>query len=151
MAELYAQALDRLGIGLQIDRVDNAQFTARQGAFDFDITAFRRAVSLSPGNEQRFYWGSEAAGQEGSRNLPGIRSEAVDALIDAMLATEGREEFTATVQALDRVLTAGRYVIPFARFDRDRIAHVRQMRRPERVPLYGDGPEYMPQLWWWED
>ena len=68
-----------------------------------------------------------------------------------MLAAEDPEAFDAAVRALDRVLTAGRYVIPFDRFDRDRIAHVRQMRRPDRVPLYGDGPEYMPQMWWWSE
>jgi peptide/nickel transport system substrate-binding protein len=151
IAEIYAQALERLGIALQIDRVDNAQFFARSNAFDFDLVSFRRAVSLSPGNEQRFYWGSEAAAQEGSRNLPGIADPAVDAMIDAMLSSTTREEFTAAVRALDRVLTAGRYVIPFAAFDRDRIAHIREMKRPDVTPIYGDGPEYMPQVWWYAE
>ncbi len=150
IADIYGQGLERLGIALKVDRVDNAQFVAREAQFDFDLISFRRAVSLSPGTEQRFYWGSEAAGQDGSRNLPGIRSAAVDAMIDAMLAADDQEAFTAAVRALDRVLTAGRYVIPFAQFDRDRIAHVREMRHPDVVPIYGDGPEYMPQHWWWQ-
>lgn len=150
MAEIYRQSLQRLGIALKIDRVDNAQFVAREATFDFDLISFRRALSLSPGTEQHFYWGSEAAEQEGSRNLPGIRSPAVDAMIDAMLSATEQEDFVAAVRALDRVLTAGRYVIPFARFDRDRIAHVREMKYPQVVPIYGDGPEWMPQHWWWE-
>ncbi len=150
MADIYGQSLERLGIALNIDRVDNAQFVAREAAFDFDLISFRRAVSLSPGTEQRFYWGAEAAEQEGSRNLPGIRSPAVDAMIDAMLSAEGEAEFTAAVRALDRVLTAGRYVIPFAQYDKDRIAHVREMKHPDVTPIYGDGPEWMPQHWWWE-
>ncbi|MEP4198149.1 MAG: extracellular solute-binding protein [Aliishimia sp.] len=151
IAELYSGALSRLGIKMTIERVDNAQFFERTSRFDFDLVSFRRAVSLSPGNEQRFYWGSEAAAQNGSRNLPGITSPAADAMIDAMLKSETPQHFTAAVRALDRVLTAGRYIIPFAQFDRDRIAHIRQMKRSAMVPIYGDGPEYMPQMWWWED
>ncbi len=151
MADIYQQNLQRLGINLAIDRIDNAQFVERSALFDFDMISFRRALSLSPGNEQRFYWGSEAANQDGSRNLPGIQSPAVDGLIDTMLATTERATFVAAVQGLDRVLTAGRYVIPFSQYDRDRIAHVVQMKRPDTVPIYGDGPEFMPQVWWWED
>ncbi|THH39204.1 ABC transporter substrate-binding protein [Aliishimia ponticola] len=151
IADIYAQGLERLGIALDIQRVDNAQFTARSNGFDFDMISFRRALSLSPGNEQRFYWGSEAATQDGSRNLPGIALPVVDAMIDAMLDATEPEDFTRAVRALDRVLTAGRYVIPFASFDRDRIAHIRQMKHPPTLPIYGDGPEYMPQAWWWED
>lgn len=151
IAEIYAQALERLGIALEIDRVDNAQFAERSARFDFDLISFRRAVSLSPGNEQRFYWGSQAAGETGARNLAGITDPAVDAMIDTMLTRTGEEAFTAAVRALDRVLTAGIYVIPFARFERDRIAHIRQMRRPEVTPIYGDGSEYMPQVWWYAE
>ena len=151
IADIYAQSLERLGIALEVDRVDNAQFVERSATFDYDLVYYRRALSLSPGNEQRFYFGSETATQEGSRNLPGIASPAADAMIDAMLQADAQDEFTAAVRALDRVLTAGRYVIPFAAFDRDRIAHVREMKRPAAIPIYGDGPEYMPQHWWWEE
>jgi len=151
IADIYSQALERLGIALNVERVDNAQLVARTASFDFDMISFRRAVSLSPGNEQRFYWGAEAAGQEGSRNLAGIQEPAIDAMIDTMLSTTDPAIFTAAVRAMDRVLTAGRYVIPFTRYDRDRIAHLRQMRRPDHTPIYGDGPEFMPQHWWWED
>lgn len=151
IADIYKQGLERLGITLIIDRVDNAQFTERSGQFDFDLVSYRRAVSLSPGNEQRFYWGSDTADQEGGRNLAGIASPAIDALIDTMLDATDPDAFRIAVQALDRVLTAGRYVIPFSQFDRDRIAHVKEMRHPADTPIYGDGPDYMPQVWWWED
>ncbi len=151
IADLYAPALQNLGIDLQIERVDQAQFTERSAAFEFDLISFRRSVSLSPGNEQSFYWGSAAAAQTGSRNLPGISSDAVDAMIKAMLGAQSTEEFTAATRALDRTLTAGRYIIPFYRYDVDRIAHVRQIQHPKHIPIYGDGPEYMPQLWWWQE
>ena len=151
IADLYVQALTRLGIEATVETVDEAQLTARVNAFDFDMTPFRRALSLSPGNEQRFYWGSEAADQPGSRNLMGVKSPAVDAMIDRMLAATSTEEFLAATRALDRVLTAGRYVIPFWQFDEGLIAHRAFMKYPDYVPLYGDGPNYMPEVWWAED
>ena len=150
IADLYIQGLERLGITARTELVDPAQFTARTAAFDFDLAYYRRAVSLSPGNEQRFYWGSAAADQEGSRNLPGIQSPAIDAMIDVMLTTQDPEMFKTAVRALDRLLISGRYVIPFWQYAVGRIAHVAEMKHPETWPLYGDGPEYMPQAWWWE-
>ena len=56
-AQLYVQALERLGIDARVEIVDSAQVVERLDQFDFDITTFRRALSLSPGNEQKFYWG----------------------------------------------------------------------------------------------
>ena len=108
IAELYIQALKRLGIAVTVDAVDDAQFVARNNEFDFDMAIFRRALSLSPGSEQRYYWGSEAADQPGSRNLMGVKSAAIDALIDTMVSAKSNDEFIAATHALDRVLTAGR-------------------------------------------
>ncbi|WP_299963024.1 extracellular solute-binding protein [uncultured Roseobacter sp.] len=150
IADLYTQALQRLGVDVRIETTDSAQFTEREAEFDFDMTTYRRALSLSPGNEQRFYWGSGTAAQPGSRNLMGVRSPAVDAMIDAMLSAEDEADFTAAVRALDRALMSGRYVIPFWQFTTGRIAHVAEMAYPDTLPLYGDGPEYMPQVWWYE-
>jgi len=151
IADIYQQGLERLGVTLEIERVDNAQFVERSAAFDYDLISYRRAVSLSPGNEQKFYWGVDSADQEGGRNLAGIREPAIDAMIDMMLAARDPATFTAAVRAMDRILIAGRYVIPFSRYDRDRIAHVAQMQKPAYIPIYGDGPFYMPQNWWWQE
>ena len=95
------------------------------------MTFFRRALSLSPGNEQRLYWGSENANTPGTRNLMGVASPAVDGLINAMLASESHEDFVAATRALDRVLTAGRYVIPIWNFDVGRIAHAKELKQPQ--------------------
>ncbi len=149
--EIYSRALERLGIEVVTEQVDSAQFAGRTSELDFDMTVFRRALSLSPGNEQRLYWGSENADTAGTRNLMGVASPAVDGLIDAMLASESREDFIAATRALDRVLTAGRYVIPIWSFDVGRIAHAKELRFPESLPIYGDGPEYMPQVWWYQN
>lgn len=150
IADLYLAALTRLGVEVRVETTDSAQYVARTNAFDFDMTTYRRALSLSPGNEQRFYWGSEAADQEGSRNLMGIASPAADAMIDAMLTARDPADFTAAVRALDRILTAGRYVIPFWQYTTGRIAHKAEMKYPDTLPIYGDGPEFMPEVWWYE-
>lgn len=149
--EIYAQALRRLGIALRIETVDSAQYRARERNFDFDITFMRRAVSLSPGNEQRFYWGAQAADEPGSRNLMGMTSPAADAMIDEMLSSTSRAEFVSAVRALDRVLISGRYVIPIHRYSVGRIAHLDELKYPEdNLPVYGDGVWFLPVVWWHE-
>jgi peptide/nickel transport system substrate-binding protein len=149
--EIYTRALERLGIVIAIDTVDDAQYAARVAEYDFDMTAFRRDLSLSPGNEQRLYWGSDGVDMPGTRNLMGMASPAADAMIDAMLTAETREEFTAAVRALDRVLTTGRYVIPIWQYDVGRIAHIRQLRYPDQQPIYGDRLGFMPDVWWYQE
>ncbi|MEE4187321.1 MAG: extracellular solute-binding protein [Roseobacter sp.] len=150
ITDLYVGALSRLGIDVAIETTDSAQFVERTNAFDFDMTTYRRALSLSPGNEQRFYWGSEAAQQPGSRNLMGVASPAIDAMIDEMLTARSEADFVAAVRALDRLLTAGRYVIPFWQYTTGWIAHDAAMKYPRTLPIYGDGPNFMPEVWWYE-
>ncbi|MEO0400851.1 MAG: extracellular solute-binding protein [Pseudomonadota bacterium] len=150
IADLYTQALTQMGITVDIELVDGAQFTARTGAFDFDMTYHRRALSLSPGNEQYFYWGSDAADQDGAPNLMGARDPAIDAMIGTMLTATTREDSIAATRALDRLLTAGRYVVPFWQFTTGRIAHIVEMKHPDVIPIYGDGADWMPQFWWYQ-
>jgi len=149
MMDIYARALARLGIALTIEAVDKAQYTERAAQFDFDLTMMRRSLSLSPGNEQRFYWGGDHADEPGSRNLMGMRSEAAEAMIDAMLAAPDHAGFVAATRALDRVLTAGRYVIPIHRYAVGRIAHRADLTYPvDNLPIYGDGIHFLPTVWW---
>ncbi|WP_101066465.1 extracellular solute-binding protein [Roseovarius salinarum] len=151
MMDIYARALERLGIELVIQSIDKAQYNERAARYDFDLTFFRRALSLSPGNEQYYYWGAEAAERPGSRNLMGVKSPAVEAMIDTMLQADDRPEFVSATRALDRVLTAGRYVIPIHRYAVGRIAHKDEIRYPEdNLPIYGDGIGFLPVVWWHE-
>jgi len=149
--EIYRSALERLGITAQIRPVDNAQYSQAEAAQDFDMMPFRRDLSLSPGNEQRLYWGSSGAGTPGTRNVMGMQVPAADAMIDHMLNTDSREEFIAATRALDRVLMAGRYVIPIWTTNVDRIAHAKQLKFPENTPIYGDRIGWMPDVWWFEE
>lgn len=148
--DIYARALERLGIAVRTASVDNAQYNERISALDFDMTDFRRDLSLSPGNEQRLYWGSAVADTPGTRNLMGVASPAVDAMIDAMLGAASRDGFVQAARALDRVLTAGRYVIPIWQYDVGRIAHDRALRYPDRLPIYGDRIGFLPDVWWYD-
>lgn len=148
---IYAAALTRLGISLRIAMVDSAQYTARTGDYDFDMTPMTRAMSLSPGTEQRLYWGRFGVTLPGTRNWPGVDSPAVEAMIDRMLVVETTGEFTDAVRALDRALMAGRYVVPLWFSDMGRIAHDRRLRYPEHLPVYGDWQGFQPEIWWYED
>nr|WP_319826584.1 extracellular solute-binding protein [Thalassovita sp.] len=149
--DIYRPALERLGIDMTISAVDNAQFAAREAAFDFDMMPFRRDLSLSPGNEQWLYWGSAGVDQPGGRNLMGMASPAADAMIDAMLTASDHDDFIAAARALDRVLLAGRYVIPIWSFGPDRIAHAKELKYPDRVPIYGARNGWIPDVWWYEE
>lgn len=147
--DIYARALERLGITLKVQSIDKAQYDARVAEYGFDLTFFRRALSLSPGNEQYYYWGAQAADLPGGRNLMGVKSPAVDAMIDAMLQSRSHDDFVAATRALDRVLTAGRYVIPIHQYAIGRIAHKKELHYPkDHLPIYGDGVYFLPEVWW---
>jgi peptide/nickel transport system substrate-binding protein len=149
MIDIFVSALERAGVVPTVTVIDPAQYSERTKTFDFGMTFYLRTVSLSPGNEQRFYWGAEAADTEGSRNWMGAKNPAIDAMIDAMLAAESEAEFTAAVQALDRVLTTGRYVIPIWYSAVGRLAHSADLTYPEdRVSIYGDWLGFLPDVWW---
>lgn len=149
--DMYVQALERLGIDASVSLVDPAQYKERTDAYDFDMTYIRRGLSLSPGTEQYLYWGSEDADTPGGRNLMGVKSEAVDAMIGKLLTSEANEDFYAAAHALDRVLMAGRYVIPIYQWNVSRIAHSADLHYPEQLPIWGDWPGWQPDVWWHEE
>lgn len=147
-ANIYVEALKRLGIAARVSTVDAAMYKQRVTDFNFDMTHFVRALSLSPGNEQVLYWGAAEASVPGSRNLPGIASAAVDAMIRTLLQTADPAEYRAAVQALDRILTAGRYVVPLWYSDKARLAHEARLHYPLTLPLYGLYPGFNPETFW---
>ncbi|WP_255329315.1 extracellular solute-binding protein [Paracoccus albicereus] len=148
IVDIYTQALRTLGITPTVTQLDSAQYVQRTNNYQFDMTWYERALSLSPGNEQLLYWGSEGVTEPGSRNWMGMSSPAAEAMIEAMLNATDADAFTAAVRALDRILTAGRYVIPVSYSPVSRLAHRKELTYPETVPLYGDWPGFMPEVWW---
>jgi peptide/nickel transport system substrate-binding protein len=147
LALAFARNLKRAGIEPRVRTVDATQFERRRIAFDFDMMEYRWEQSLSPGNEQLFYWGSAAADQQGSRNYMGVKSKAVDAMIAAMLAATGRDDFVAATRALDRVLLSGFYVVPLYFPPVQWVARWTRIEHPSRTSLFG----YLPETWWQKD
>jgi peptide/nickel transport system substrate-binding protein len=146
IALAFARSLRRAGIEPSIRIVDAVQYEQRRLSFDFDMIQYRWDQSLSPGNEQAFYWGSASADEQGSRNYMGVRSAAVDAMIAAMLKAESRADFVTAVRALDRVLISGQYVVPLYHLPAQWVARWRSIRHPAATSLYG----YLPETWWRE-
>ncbi len=145
LALAFAGNLHRLGISPSIRTVDSAQYANRTDRYDFDMTITFWNVTLSPGAEQDFYWGSRSAGIPGTRNLAGVREPAIDALIDRLEDAADYETLRAAAAALDRVIMHGHYVIPLHFLDRDLIAYRGDLQRVEGYrPLYGTVVE----AWW---
>ncbi len=140
----FRRNLKRLGIDARVRTVDTAQYQRRTEDFDFDMIVDVFGQSLSPGNEQRDLWGSEAADRPGSRNTIGIRSDAIDTLIDLVIAAPDRESLTARTRALDRVLLWGHYVIPHWHIQSFRVAYWDRFGRPAITPKYNLGFD----TWW---
>ncbi len=136
MALIYAAAMQRLGIDAHVRLVDDVQFQRRRQTFDFDMMISEWIASASPGNEQRGRWSSASADQPGSFNVAGLKSPAVDALINDMLAASTNAEFTDDVRAYDRVLLSGFYVVPLFQRAKAWIAASSRLAHPQRLPHY---------------
>lgn len=144
----YKPYLERLGVTVNIRVVDSVQYENRLREFDFDIVTHVWGQSISPGNEQREFFGSEAADRPGSRNVPGIKNPAVDILIDRIIFAKDRAELVACCKALDRVLLWNCYVVPQFAAGFERAAHWDRFSHPEPLPKYGRSG--FPTLWWFD-
>jgi peptide/nickel transport system substrate-binding protein len=144
IALAYARDLKRAGITASVRAVDAVQFDQRRLSFDFDMIQNRWDQSLSPGNEQSFYWGSAAADNPGTRNYMGARDPAIDAMIAAMLEAREHPAFVSAVRALDRALISGFYAIPLFNVQEQWIARWNRIERPSATALTG----YLPETWW---
>ena len=144
IALAYQRDLKRAGIEASVRAVDAVQFDQRRLGFDFDMLQNRWDQSLSPGNEQSFYWGSEAADLQGTRNYMGAKDPAIDALIAAMLEAREHSDFVSGVRALDRALMSGFYAIPLFNVQEQWIARWNRIERPGATALTG----YLPETWW---
>jgi microcin C transport system substrate-binding protein len=142
----FAKNLGRLGIEARVRTVDAAQYQKRTEEFDFDMTVDVFGQSLSPGNEQRDLWGSEAALRQGSRNTIGIRDKAIDRLIELVISAPGRDSLIDRTRALDRVLLWGHYLIPHWHIQSFRVAYWDMFAKPPSTPKYALGFDS-----WWID
>ncbi len=142
----YRPSLQRLGITVTVRTVDSTQYENRLRTRDFDIVVMTREETLSPGNEQRGFWGSQAADQPGSLNLIGIKNPAVDAMINEIAFAKSRADLEAATRALDRILLWNHYVVPQWTYGKVRTARWDHFGHPEPMPKYGAAA--FPALWW---
>ncbi|MBL8574711.1 MAG: ABC transporter substrate-binding protein [Hyphomicrobiaceae bacterium] len=145
----YRESLKRIGVDMVVRSIDQSQFINRVRNRDFEmLEASTIAQSLSPGNEQRNFFGSAAADQPGSGNNAGIKNAAVDKLIDRIIFAKDRAELVAATKALDRVLLWNHFVIPQWTFGYQRTARWDRFAHPEKMPEYGAAS--FPTIWWWD-
>lgn len=140
----FTNTLRRIGIEVRVRQVDSSQYQERLRTFDFDMIQANWPASLSPGNEQINRWGSTAADIERSLNYPGVKNPAVDAMVEALLKAEGREDFEAAVRALDRALISGNYVIPLFHLKKQWVGYWAYLQPAPRPTLYG----FNVDTWW---
>jgi len=144
----FKPSLERLGMAVSVRTIDPTQYENRLRSWDFDIVVSSWGESLSPGNEQREYWGSQAADMAGSRNIIGIKNPAIDKLIDRVIFTKDRDDLVAATRALDRVLLWNHYVVPQWNYPKVRTARWDRFGRPTELPKYGLSG--FPSLWWFD-
>jgi microcin C transport system substrate-binding protein len=144
----YKPSLERLGVTVSIRTVDDVQYQNRLRSFDFDLTTMGWPESLSPGNEQREFWGSQSATVPGSQNVCGIQNPAVDALVQQVIFAKDRATLTAATRALDRVLLWNFFVVPHYTSGTRRYARWDRFSHAEPLPKYGVSG--FPNLWWWD-
>ena len=144
LALAYSHSCKRAGIAARVRMVDATQFEQRRIGFEFDMMKYHWEQSLSPGNEQLLYWSAAAADQDGSRNYMGVKSKAVDAMIDALLAAVEGSRFVSAIRALDRVLLSGFYVVPLYHLPVQWVARWTKIKHPNQTSLFG----FLPETWW---
>jgi microcin C transport system substrate-binding protein len=146
IALFYKPSLERIGVTASIRIVDDAQYQNRLRSFDFDMIIDQWGESLSPGNEQREFWGSQTADQPGSRNTIGIKNPAIDALIEKVIFAKDRPTLVDATRALDRVLLWNFYVVPQFTYGFSRYARWDRFSHAEPLPKYARSG--LPSLWW---
>jgi microcin C transport system substrate-binding protein len=145
--EPFQANLRRLGIEATTRLVDDAQYVRRLQDFDFDVVSLSLSGSPTPGDELRLFYGSEAADMKGSRNIGGVRSAAIDAILDLIAKAQSRDQLDLACRVLDRLLRAGAYWVPMWYRSKNLIAYWDVFDRPAQLPHYSTGA---PSTWWWD-
>ena len=148
VAQNLVTNLAQIGVEATIRTVDSPQYINRARSFDFDVIYTGWVQSFSPGNEQRFFFGSSTANEEGSQNYAGIADPGVDALIDKLIVADDRDTQLAIVKALDRVLLHNHFVVPSYSLRTSRVARWDRFSHPDTLPEFSSG---FPTIWWWDE
>ncbi len=148
VAQNLVSNLAQIGVAATIRSVDSPQYINRSRSFDYDVIYTGWSQSYSPGNEQRFFFGSSTANEEGSQNYAGVANPAIDTLIDQLVLADGRATQEAITKAIDRVLLHNHYMVPSYSLRNSRTARWDRFSHPETLPQFSSG---FPTLWWWDE
>ena len=143
----FTENLRKIGIEARYRTIDPTLYADRINNFDFDMCVFVYGQSLSPGNEQRNFWHSDSASQNGSRNLAGIKNKVVDDLVEKIIYAKNQRQLTAACRALDRVLWYGYYIVPNWYADSHRVVYHNKFNIPDIIPTYYNYNQF--QMTWW--
>ena len=146
----WIENLKRLGIKTTLRILDRTQFINKIQSFDYDATVITLPQSLSPGNEQRYYWGSKDINAEGSQNYMGISNPAIDEIIEKVINVTSREEQITATRALDRILLHSHYAIPLYHSNTFLVATWNKFSKPKIAPKYDYIFTYGPHFWWFD-
>lgn len=133
----FVRNLKKIGITAHIRVMDALQYKHRVDEFDFDMFVMVWGQSLSPGNEQRYFWGSAAALQQGSYNFAGIQDPVIDMLIEKIVSAKDEQALISATHALDRMLMWGFYVIPHWHMQGVRFVYWDRFEMPKAEPMHG--------------
>lgn len=145
----WMRNLEKLGVTLRFRPVDFALYQQRLQKFDFDVTTIAYAGTANPGQEYADLFGSQAADTEDSGNLAGVKSPAVDALLDRMVSAKTKPDYLAACRALERVITHSHVFIPQWFSGTHRMAYnAWRLERPTVTPPYFRGETWAIDTWW---
>ncbi|MFQ5444350.1 MAG: extracellular solute-binding protein, partial [Nitrospinales bacterium] len=150
ISEPYKNNLRKIGVDMEIKTVQVAEYEERLRNFKFDMIVASYPQSRSPGNEQRYMWGSEAAKTPGSRNYAGIQNPAIDELIDIIIQAKTRKELVTAIQAMDRILMHQFYMVPHWYIAYDRVVYWNKFARPKINPSNSPILNNVIEWWWWD-
>ncbi|NDD42602.1 MAG: ABC transporter substrate-binding protein [Rhodobacteraceae bacterium] len=141
----FIDNLKAAGIDAIYSRIDPAQMTDRSRNYDFDMMVDQFPMSLEPSSGLKQYFGSETADQS-VFNLMGLKSEAVDTLIEHVMNAQNKAELATSVKALDRTLRAYYFWVPQWFNDAYRVAYWDMYEHPETLPPFALGNL---DFWWY--
>ncbi|MGX0901792.1 microcin C transport system substrate-binding protein [Roseovarius sp. MBR-79] len=147
VVESFVSNLALMGIDAKFDKIDAAQYTARERDRDYDIIFDSYVAFLEAGTGLHQRYGSQEAAFS-LFNPAGLASPLVDTLIDRALESTTLEAQNVALMALDRALRHEFFMIPTWYLDRSWVAYWDMYERPEPLPPYASG---VLDFWWYNE
>lgn len=144
----YVENLKALGVDAELVNVDPAQMESRTRppVYDFDVITGNARSGYFSGSDLKQYYGSATA-DESVFNVMGLKSPAVDKLIDVVMAAKTKDTLTVATKALDRVLRAEDFWVPQWYKNVNTVAYYDIYDHPANLPPFALGEL---DFWWFD-